>query len=144
MPKPVIPLLMKNLNLFNIMMALTYPIRGTSGEELCKEFDLWRCWFKKLSHCYNIKFPLHLFSLISDLNGIHGIRCSNNITSINAKHDYFKNSFLYPSISKWNKLARKIRNVTSLSILKKNLLKFIWPCTNSILDIHHVYEVKPY
>ena len=39
-------------------------------------------------------------------------------------------------------LIAKIRNLRSLSIFEKNLLSFIRPCVNSILNIHKPYGIK--
>ena len=59
------------------------------------------------------------------------------------RHDDFKRSFFFSTISEWNKLERtKIRNSTSLNIFQKNLLNFKWPYANSIFDIQNPYEIK--
>ena len=64
-------------------------------------------------------------------------------TSIQFKNSrQFKNSFFPSTISKWKNLDCKIRNSGSLSIFKKNLLNFIWPCANSIFNIHNPYGIK--
>ena len=58
------------------------------------------------------------------------------------RHNYFKNSFFPSTISEWNNLDCKIRNSRNLSIFKKNLLNFIWPCAKSIFNIHNPYGIK--
>ena len=46
------------------------------------------------------------------------------------------------AISEWNKLDLNIRNSASLNTFKKNLLNFIRPCANSILDIYNPLGIK--
>ena len=55
---------------------------------------------------------------------------------------YFKNSFFPSAISEWNKLDLNIRNSASLNAFKKKLVTFIWPCANSIIDIHNPLGIK--
>ena len=124
-------------------------IRGTSSEKLYQELVLealkLRRWFRKLCHFYKIlneKSPSYLFDLIPNLNRVRETRHSNNIPAIHTRHNYFKNSFFPSTISEWNNLDCKIRNSRNLSIFKKNLLNFIWPCAKSIFNIHNPYGIK--
>ena len=80
--------------------------------------------------------------MIPNLNRVRQTRHNNNIPAIHARHNYFKNSFFPSTISEWNNLDCKIRNLGSLSVFKKNLLNFIRPCANSIFSIHKPYEIK--
>ena len=73
----------------------------------------------------NEKSPSYLFDLIPNLKRVHKTIHSNNIPAIHVKHDYFKNSFFYSVVSKWDKVDWEIRNSGSPSIFKKYLLNFI-------------------
>ena len=79
---------------------------------------------------------------ISNLNRVRETRHSNNIPAIDTRHNYFKISFFPSTAYKWNNLDCKIRNLGSLSIFEYNLLNFIRPCANSILNIHKSYGIK--
>ena len=98
-----------------------------------------RCWFRKPCHFYkllNERSTSYLFSLIPNLNRVHETRHSINIPAVHLRRDYFKDSSFY------YKPDWKIRNSESLSIFKKNLINVIWPCANSIFDVHNPYEFK--
>ena len=56
--------------------------------------------------------------------------------------NYLKTAFFPFTISEWNNLDCKIKNSGSLSIFKKNLLNFIWPCANRIFNIHNPHGIK--
>ena len=76
------------------------------------------------------------------MNRIHETKHRNNIPAIHVTHDYFKNWFFSSTIFECNKFDWKIRNLGSLPIFKKNLLKFTWSCANSIFDINNPYGIK--
>ena len=76
----------------------------------------------------NEKSVSYLFDLIPNLNRAH-----------ESRHDYFKSLLFHSTISEWNKLDWKIRNLGSLSM---NLPNFIRPCANSICNIHNAYGIK--
>ena len=126
---------------YNVCLAITGAIRGTSSENLYQELGLEtlksRRWFRKL-----LSFPLYLFDFIPNLNRDGETRHSNNIPAIHTRHNYFKNSFYPSTLSEWNNLDCKIRNSGSPSIFKKNLLNFIRPSAESIFNIHNPYAIK--
>ena len=80
--------------------------------------------------------------MIPNLNKVRETRHSNNIPVIRRRYNYFENSFFSSTLSEWNNLDCKIRNSGSLSIFEKDLLNFIWPCANSIFNIHNPYGIK--
>ena len=45
-------------------------------------------------------------------------------------------------VVEWNKLNPNLRSVTSLSVFKKNLLKFIRPSPNSVFNCHNYKGIK--
>ena len=111
---------------YSARLAITGAIRGTSSEKLYQELGLEslksRRWFRKLCHFYKIlneKSLSHLFDLIPNLNRVCEIRHSNNIPAIHTRHSYFKNSFFTSTISEWNNLDCKIRNLEVSQFLKR-------------------------
>ena len=134
---------------YNACLAITGAIRWTSSEKLYQGLGLEslksRRRFIKLCHFYKIlneKSPSYLFDLIPNLNKVRESRLSNNIPAIHTRQNYVKNSFFASTISEWNNPDCKIRNSGRLSIFKKNLLNFMRPCANSILNIHNPYGIK--
>ena len=80
--------------------------------------------------------------MIPNLNRVCETTHRNNIPTIHTKHNYFRNSFFPSTISEWNNLDCKIRNLESLSIFKKNLLNFTRLCAYGIFIIHNPYGIK--
>ena len=58
------------------------------------------------------------------------------------RHNFFKNSFFQSTVIEWNKLDPNLRSITSLSVSKKNLLKFIRPSPNSVFNCHNCKGIK--
>ena len=122
-------------------------LRGTSTEKIHQQLDLEslksRGWFRKLCHfrkIFNEKSPLlYLFILIANFNRVRNTRFSS---PMKVRYDYFKNSFFSSAITEWNKFDLNIRNSARLSAFKKNLLNFILPPANSIVDIHNPIRIK--
>ena len=64
----------------------------------------------------------------------HSSHTSRNVRIIpifNVKQSFFKNSLFPSTISEWNKMDPGIRNSESLSVFRKNILRFIRPAPNS-------------
>ena len=61
-------------------------------------------------------------------------RC-NKISAIDVKHDFFKKTFFPSTIIEWKKLDWKIKNSKSVETLKKRILSFIRPISNSTFDL---------
>ena len=116
-------------------------IRDTSTEQLYQELGLEslksRRWFRKLCHFYKIfnkKLPSYLFNFISNLNRIQNPMLTSSNHSIKVR---LKNSFFPSALSEYNKLDFNFRNSASLNIFKKKLLNFMWPCANTVFNIHN-------
>ena len=58
------------------------------------------------------------------------------------KHEFFKNSFFPSTINEWNNLDPNIRNSDNINIFKNNILKFIRPKPNSVLDYYNPIGIK--
>ena len=69
-------------------------------------------------------------------------RQCNKIPAINAKHDFFKNTFFPSTIMEWNKLDWEIKNSESIVTFKKRILSFIRPSANSTFNCHNPRGIK--
>ena len=86
--------------------------------------------------------PQYLFHLIPVRYSSHTSRNAHSILIFSPKHSFFKNSFFPSAISEWDKLDPAIRNYESLSMFRKNILRFIRPAPNSIYNCHNLKGVK--
>ena len=129
---------------YNVSLAITGAIRGTSREKIYHELGLEslknRRWYRKLTTFYKIwtnKAPLYLFNLIPVSNNFYSTRSAHDIPPFKAHHDFFKNTFFPSSVKEWNILDASIRNAESFSVFKKKILSFIRPTPNSVFNCHH-------
>ena len=95
-----------------------------------------RRWYRK-SHS-----PKYLFNIIPVTVSRYNTRSTNNIPQFKVKHNFFWNSFFPSGVIEWNKLNLNIRNLESLNISKKSLLKFIRPSGSSVFNFHNLRGVK--
>ena len=72
----------------------------------------------------------------------YNTRNTDKITPFHTKHNFFKNSFFPSTVIEWNKLDPNLRSAASLSVFKKNLLKFIRPSPNSVFNCHNCKGIK--
>ena len=86
--------------------------------------------------------PVYLVNLIQTKNSNYNTRDADKITLFHTKHKFFKNSFFPSTVIEWNKLDPNLRSAASLSVFKKNLLKFIRPSRNSVFNCHNCKEIK--
>ena len=112
---------------YNVALAITRAIRGTSREKIDSELGLEllqdKCWYRKLCAFYKI------------LTGMSPKYLSDSI--VWAKKNYFLNTFFLPTITEWNKFDLSIHNSTSLSIFEGRLLNFAKPLENSVYTCHN-------
>ena len=134
---------------FNACLALSRAIRGSSREKLYHELGLEsfqrRCWYRKVCLFYKIfkeNKPVYLFNLIPSKNSNYNTRNTDKITTFHTKHNFLKNSFFPSTVFEWNKLDPNLRSAASLSVFKKNLLKFIRPSPNSVFNCHNCKGIK--
>ena len=62
--------------------------------------------------------------------------------SFKIRQNFFEGSFFPAVISEWNSLDINIRNSSSITVFKKELLKFIRPEPNSTYNIHDTKGLK--
>ena len=134
---------------YNACLALSGAIRGLSREKLYQELRLEslqrRRWYRKVCLFYNIfkeSKPVYLFSLIPTKNSICNTRNTDRITLFHTKDNFFKSSFFPSVVIEWSKLDPNLRSAASLSVFKKNLLKFIRPSPNSVFNCHNCKGIK--
>ena len=127
---------------YNVAVAITGAIRGTSSKKLYQELGLEslrsRRWLRKLCLFYKIyknKSPSYLYNLIPDRVKFYSTRSSqiDNISNIKTRSNFFRNSFFLSTITDWNKLDRDVRNSDSLNVFKLSLLKFVRPAQIAFL-----------
>ena len=134
---------------YSAMLAITGCIKGTSKDRLYSEVGLeslkQRRWYRRLTAFYQIittKSPFYLFSIIPKPTVHMQTRSSVNIPPLNSRTEQFKNSFFPNVVKEWNALNIHIRNSTSLSTFKKNLIKLIRPAPNRIYNVHDPVGLK--
>ena len=76
------------------------------------------------------------------LNRPYSTRNANSIPRFKVKQNFFRNTFFPSVIIEWNKLDPEIQNAPSLSIFKKNVLKFTGPTANNIFGCHNLKGIK--
>ena len=97
-----------------------------------------RRWYRKLCLFYKIfkkNKPVYLFNLILTRKLNYDTRNTDKITPFHTKHSFFKNSF-FPSTDP------NLQSAASLSVFKKNLLKFIRPSPNSVFNCYNCKGIK--
>ena len=94
---------------YNAALAITGAIRGSSRKKLYQELGLetlqQRRWYRKLCCFYKIlqsQSPKCLYSIIPIHKMSYRTRQCNKISTINVKHDFFKNTFFPSTIIEWN------------------------------------------
>ena len=113
---------------YNAALAITGAIKGSSRERFYQELGLeslsdrrWYLFFLIVSG----NSPDYLCSLLPAKQRSYDPARSNLFRNVTTHKNVFLNSFFPYCISEWNKLGPNLRNSTSISIFKKNLLAFI-------------------
>ena len=117
---------------------------GTNTDKLYEELG-WeslseRRWFRRLVQFFKIQnniTPEYLKSPVpSPRSQLFATRSGIELPHINAKRDYYKNSFYPNAITSWNNFDPTLRRTTSLSSFKLNILKILRPLKKSVFNIH--------
>ena len=85
-----------------------------------------------------------MYNLIPDSVKFYSAGSSqiDSISNIKTRNNFFRNSFFSPTITKWNKLDRDIRNSDSLSDFMLPLLKFVRPVANDVFEINNPNDLN--
>ena len=131
---------------YNVVLAITSAIRGTSKEKLYQELGLEtlrnRRWLRRMLYLYKIistKSPPYLYELILPLQRSH--RYSGCFKAFRCRTELSRNSFLPFTVNEWNKLDSDIKNSDSYAIFRKKPLAFIRPVGNSMYGIYDPFGV---
>ena len=118
---------------YNVCVAITGAIRGTSKEKIDQELGLEslesRRWFRKLCFFFKIlknKSPDYLFRIIPQRRSSYITRNSDEIPLFKAKHNFHKNLFFPGTTIEWNNLNQDLRNSESYILFRSSILKFIY------------------
>lgn len=127
---------------YNAALAITGAIRGTSREKIYQELGLEslrdRRWYRRLCLFYKIASedaPQYLIDILPGYVCSSSVFRRNLFIRIPSRSNYFANSFFQYSINEWNKLDVAIRELDSLPLFKKSILKFIRPKPSPIYNI---------
>ena len=134
---------------YNAALAITGGIRGTSMEKLFDELGLEfladRRWMRRLTLFYKIKnelAPSYLCDLIPTAPTRYQTRNKDSIRVFTPRTDLFSFSF-FPYTSRiWHTLDPNIRELPSLTVFKKALLKFMRPYPSQVYGIHNFVGIK--
>ena len=73
---------------------------------------------------------------------LFGRRITNDLYQFHWRNNRFLHSFYPDSVKNWNNLGPEIRNIESISLFKKTILKTIKPQKRSIFKLHDTNGVK--
>ena len=134
---------------YNVALAITGAICGTSKEELYHELDLKslqnKRWYRKLSFLYKVianQFPSYFVNVIPRKNASRPTLGLDNIPLLGTKHNFFQSSYFPATIKEWNRRDIDIWKSDSISIFKKRILSFIRPLRNKVLNSHNPHGLK--
>ena len=123
---------------YNSCLALTGAIRGTSRKRLYLELGMEslrdRRWYRKLVVFFKLlngQAPSYLKSIVPFFVSSRDIH-SNIIRQFKTNSLYFASSFFPYCINEWNKLSQEIREISTVSKFKQELLSFIRPKGNEV------------
>ena len=137
---------------YNVCLAITGAIRGTSRERFYHELGLEtlnnRRWSRKLFFFHKIIegfSPSYLQKILCFCNVQHYQTRSKStkiIEKIKARTKAFENFFCPYCINELLKLSGEIRNIESSKQFKKAIVDFIMSKENSIYAIHDISGLK--
>ena len=130
---------------YNAALAITGAIRGTSKERIYRELGIESLadgrWFRRMCSFWKIVkgiSPFYLTNYLPSFQHSRNPTRQNLFTAFPSKTDYFANSFFPYSVNQWNILDPAIRDINTIYMFKKTLLKFIR------VSPSHVYSVTDY
>ena len=127
---------------YNASLAITGAIKGTSKERLYEELGLEslskRRWYRRMCLFWKIinnSAPKYLTILLPSTQYSRNPNRQNLFSSFHKNTDYFANSFFPYCTDQWNLLDPDIKNIQSISLFKKAILKFIRPSAAHVFDV---------
>ena len=69
-------------------------------------------------------------------------RNADDVPYFNIRHNFFKTSFFPSAVIEWNKLDSRLRKVKSFTDFRKNILSFIRPKANSVVNCNSSKGLK--
>ena len=126
---------------YNSCLAITGAIRGTSRKRLYLELGMEslrdRRWYRKLVVFFKLlngQAPSYLKSIVPSFVSSRDIH-SNIIRQFKTNSLYFASSFFPYCIKEWNNLSQEIREISTVSKFKQELLSFIRPKGNDVFQV---------
>ena len=126
---------------YNSCLAITGAIRGTSCKRLYLELGMEslcdRRWYRKLVVFFKLlngQAPSYLKSIVPSFVSSRDIH-SNIIRQFKTNSLYFASSFFPYCINEWNNLSQEIREISTVSKFKQELLSFIRPKGNEVFQV---------
>ena len=135
---------------YSAALAVTGAWRGTSRQKLYNELG-WetlyhRRWYRRLCHFYSLcksKAPAYLYSEIpQQRNLVYNLRNPHCYEQPTGRTIRYSNSYFHNTISEWDLLDNKVRNSSSISQFKKNLLGIIRPSKNPTYNIRDILGIR--
>ena len=127
---------------YNAALAITGAIKGTSKERLYEELGLEslskRRWYRRMCLFWKIinkSAPLYLSALLPNKSYSRNPTRQSLFSIFRRNTDYFANSFFPYCTDQWNAFDPNIKNIQSISLFKKALLKFIRPSPAHVFDV---------
>ena len=135
---------------YQAALAVSGAWKGTNRTKIYNELG-WetldhRRMFRRLTQFFKIMTgltPDYLRIPIPSLHGhLFGYRYSNVLDNIFCRTNKYQNSFYPDTVNLWNDLGPHLREVESLSIFKKKLMKLYRPTKKTLFDIHDPNGIK--
>ena len=134
---------------YNAALAITGAIRGTSRERIYRELGFEslaeRRWFRRMISFWKIVkgfSPIYLTNYLPSIQHSRNTTRQNRFTAFPSKTDYFANSFFPYSVKQWNIIDPTIRNINTISMFKKALLKYIRPSPPQVYNVTDYVGLK--
>ena len=127
---------------YNAALTITGAIKCTSKERIYNELGIEslsnRRWYRRMCLFWKIinkSAPFYLSDLLPNKQFSRNPNRQNLLTSCQRNNDYFANSFFPYCTDQWNALDLNVKNIQTISLFKKNLLKTIRPTPTSVFDV---------
>ena len=134
---------------YNAALAITGAIKGTSRQRLYNELGFEslkdRRWYHRLVLFFNIvqgNSPNYLRSYLPDVHTSRNTTRTHLFKRFKPSTDYFENSFFPYCTNEWNKLEKEVRQLSTISLFKKSLIKVKRPKRSPVYKILDAQGLK--